>query len=403
MTNIGRISDNLSRVAPSATMAVTQAARDLKSAGVDVIGLGAGEPDFDTPDHIKAAAIQAIKDGETNYTNVDGIMPLKEAIVAKFKRDNDLTYTPAQISVAPGGKPILFNAFMATVNVGDEVIIPAPCWVSYPEMVRLCGGTPIVVPCAAESRFKLTPEQLQAAITPKTKWVLINSPSNPTGSCYTMAELAALGDVLRAHPHVMILTDDIYEHLVYDNFKFSTIAQVCPTLAGRTLTMNGVSKAYAMTGWRIGYAGGPEWLIKAMAKVMSQSTSNPCSISQWAAVAALNGSHDFLTEWKAAYVARRNFVVAQMNAANGLSCQTPEGAFYVYPECSGVLGKVTPAGTVLQTDVDVAAALLTEVHVAVVPGTAFHSAPHLRLSYATDMATLEDACARIKAFCAGLE
>ncbi|WP_371395754.1 pyridoxal phosphate-dependent aminotransferase [Fretibacter rubidus] len=402
MNNSTRISDSLSRVAPSATMAVTQAARDLRAAGVDVIGLGAGEPDFDTPDHIKAAAIKAIKDGETNYTNVDGIMPLKEAICAKFKRDNHLDYTPEQISVAPGGKPIIYNAFVATLNTDDEVIVPAPCWVSYPEMVRLAGGTPVTVPCDASSRFKLTPAQLSEAITPKTKWVILNSPSNPTGSCYTADELTALGDVLRAHPHVMVLTDDMYEHLVYDDFEFATIAQVCPTLIHRTLTMNGVSKAYAMTGWRIGYAGGPEWLIKAMAKVMSQSTSNPCSISQWAAVAALNGSHDFLGPWKDAYVKRRNFVVTALNAMPGLSCQTPEGAFYVYPDCAGMIGKTTPEGAVLETDIDVATALLNEAHVAVVPGTAFHSAPNLRLSYATDLETLKTACARIKDFAESL-
>ena len=403
MNNQARISEKLASVTPSATMAVTQAARDLRAAGIDVIGLGAGEPDFDTPDHIKAAAVKAIKDGQTNYTNVDGIPELKSAICAKFKRDNDLEYTPEQISVAPGGKPILYNAFIATLNPDDEVIIPTPCWVSYPEMVRLAGGTPVMAPCDASSRFKLTPAQLSQAITPKTKWLILNSPSNPTGSCYTVDELRALGDVLRAHPHVMILTDDIYEHLVYDDFKFATIAQVCPTLFHRTLTMNGVSKAYAMTGWRIGYAGGPEWLVKAMAKVMGQSTSNPCSISQWAAVEALNGSHEFLGPWKEAYTERRNYVVTALNAMPGLSCQTPEGAFYVYPDCHRLIGKITPSGMILETDIDIATALLNEVHVAVVPGSAFHSAPNLRLSYATNLQTLKAACERIMAFCVSLK
>jgi len=402
MTNLFSISDKLSRVAPSATMAVTQAARDMKRSGLDVIGLGAGEPDFDTPDHVKEAAIKAIKDGETNYTNVDGIPVLKEAICSKFIRDNGLSYTPSQISVAPGGKPILFNAFMATLNDNDEVIVPAPCWVSYPEMVRLCGGQPIVVRCGKETQFKLTPETLKAAITPKTKWLILNSPSNPTGAAYSLEELKALGDVLLAHPQVMILTDDIYEHLVYDDFVFTTIAEACPELYDRTLTMNGVSKAYAMTGWRIGFAGGPEWLIKGMAKVMSQSTSNPCSISQWAAVTALNGPHDFLIDWKRAYVERRNYVVSALNAAKGLSCLKPDGAFYAFPDCGGLLGKESAKGTILKTDLDVAKALLHEAHIALVPGTAFHASPNLRLSYATDLPTLQKACARIQGFCEGV-
>jgi len=399
MSHHARVSDNLSKVLPSATMAVTQAARDMRRAGIDIISLGAGEPDFDTPDHIKAAAIKAIREGKTNYTNVDGIPELKSAICAKFKRDNGLVYQESQINVSPGGKPVLFNAFMATLSVGDEVIVPAPCWVSYPEMVRLAGGSPVVVSCLEESAFKLTAEQLEAAITPKTRWLILNSPSNPTGSCYSVAELKALGEVLLRHPQVMILTDDMYEHLVYDDFVFATIAEVVPELYERTLTMNGVSKAYAMTGWRIGYAGGPEWLIKAMAKVMGQSTSNPSSISQWAATEALNGTHDFLEEWKAAYTKRRNTVVGRLNDAKGLTCFKPDGAFYVYPNCEGLIGKTTPKGIKLTDDVVVAKAILGEAHVAVVPGTAFHCSPNVRLSYATDLKTLETACERIAEFC----
>ena len=399
---IDRISENLSRVAPSATMAVTQSARDMKAQGIDVIGLGAGEPDFDTPEHIKEAACRAIADGKTNYTNVDGIPELKEQICYKFQRDNQLSYTSNQVNVSPGGKPVLYNALMATLDPGDEVIVPAPCWVSYPEMVRLAGGTPIVLPCSGENGFKLTPQQLDAAITPQTRWLMLNSPSNPTGACYSRAELAALGEVLLRHPHVLILTDDIYEHLVYDGFEFATIAEAVPELYERTLTMNGVSKAYAMTGWRIGYGAGPEWLIKAMAKVMSQSTSNPCSISQWASVAALSGPHDFIAEWNKAYTARRNYVVGALNALEGLHCQTPDGAFYVYPDCAGWIGKVSAGGAKLATDVDIAKALLTEAYVALVPGTAFHGAPNLRLSYATDIETLKKACLRIAEFAKGL-
>ena len=396
------ISENLSRVAPSATMAVTQAAREMKAAGVDVIGLGAGEPDFDTPEHIKEAAIKAIIDGETNYTNVDGIPELKTAIVEKFKRDNQLTYRASQINVSPGGKPVLYNALMATLNTGDEVIIPAPCWVSYPEMVKLCGGKPIIVPCDMASGFKLTPEQLEAAITPQTRWLMLNSPSNPTGVAYSGADLKALSEVLLRHPQIMVLTDDIYEHLVYDGFEFSTIAQVEPALYERTLTMNGLSKAYAMTGWRIGYAGGPEWLIKAMAKVMSQSTSNSCSISQWAGVAALNGPHDFIAERNTAFTKRRNAVVVGLNEAEGLNCAEPDGAFYVYPDCAGVIRKTSAKGQKIETDTDFATALLKETHVAVVPGSAFHGAPNFRISYATSMAQLEEACTRIQAFCSSL-
>ncbi len=396
------ISENLSRVAPSATMAVTQAAREMKAAGIDVIGLGAGEPDFDTPDHIKAAAIKAINEGKTNYTNVDGIPELKEAICAKFKRDNDLSYTPSQINVSPGGKPVIYNALMATLSAGDEVIVPAPCWVSYPEMVKLCGATPVVVPCDMASGFKLTPEQLEAAITPKTRWLMLNSPSNPTGAAYSGADLKALSEVLLRHPHVMVFTDDIYEHLVYDGFEFATIAQVEPALYERTLTMNGLSKAYAMTGWRIGYGAGPEWLIKAMAKVMSQSTSNPSSISQWAGVTALNGPHDFIAKRNIAFAARRNAVVAGLNNAEGLSCATPDGAFYVYPNCAAVIGKTSKGGQKIENDTDFATALLKESHVAVVPGGAFHGSPHFRISYATSMEQLEKACARIQGFCAAL-
>lgn len=393
------ISEALNRVAPSATMAVTQKARDMKAAGIDVIGLGAGEPDFDTPDHIKQAAVEAIARGQTNYTNVDGIPELKDAICAKFKRDNQLDYSPAQINVSPGGKPVLFNAFMATLNPDDEVIVPTPCWVSYPEMAKLAGGTPVLVNCTMENGFKISPHQLDAAITPRSRWLVLNSPSNPTGAAYSADELRDLGQVLVDHPHVMILTDDIYEHLVYDGFEFATIAQVTPELYARTLTMNGVSKAYAMTGWRIGYAGGPEWLIKAMAKVMSQSTSNPTSISQRAAVAALNGSHDFISERNKAFKARRNFVVERLNQAKGLSCLMPDGAFYAYPDCSALLGKRTPSGQKIETDIDFAAALLSESHVALVPGSAFHGSPNVRLSYATSLEILEKACERISTFC----
>lgn len=397
------ISENLSRVAQSATMAVTQAAREMKAAGIDVIGLGAGEPDFDTPDHIKDAAIEAINSGKTNYTNVDGIPELKSAIVDKFKRDNSLSYTMSQINVSPGGKPVIFNALMATLNAGDEVIVPAPCWVSYPEMVKLCGGTPLIIPCDMESGFKLTAEQLDAAITPKTRWLILNSPSNPTGSAYTASDLKALSKVLLRHPHVMILTDDMYEHLVYDGFEFATIAQVEPALYDRTLTMNGLSKAYAMTGWRIGYAGGPEWLIKAMAKVMSQSTSNPSSISQWAGVTALNGHHDFIQERNTAFTARRNAVVEGLNVAKGISCAKPDGAFYVYPNCQDVMGKSSAGGQKLESDTDFAKALLKEAHVAVVPGGAFHGSPNFRISYATTMAQLEEACSRIQEFCSSIK
>jgi len=396
------LSEAVNRVKPSATIAVTTKAAELKRAGLDVIGLGAGEPDFDTPEHIKEAAIKAIGDGKTKYTPADGIPELKEAICAKFKRDNDLEYTPDQVNVSPGGKPVIFNAFISTLNVGDEVIVPAPYWVSYPAMARIAGATPVFVECGLEANYKLTAETLEAAITPKTKWLVLNSPSNPTGAAYTKAELRALADVLLRHRHVFILTDDMYEHLVYDGFEYWTIAQVEPELYERTLTMNGVSKAYAMTGWRIGYAAGPKNLITAMRKVMSQSTSNPCSISQWAAVAALNGPHEFLVERNAAFKARRDMVVRELNKADGITCGTPEGAFYVYPEISGTLGKTSAGGVLIDSDKAFCSALLEEQQVAAVFGEAFGLSPAFRASYATSTEALTEACQRIQAFCAGL-
>jgi len=394
-----RPSEALSRVQPSATIAVSMKARQLKAEGKDVIGLGAGEPDFDTPDHIKQAAIDAIRSGQTKYTNIDGLPELKEAICAKFKRDNGLDYTPTQVNVSPGGKPVIYNAFAATLNPGDQVVIPAPYWVSYPEMARLCGAETVFARAGVHEGFKLDPETLDAAITPRTRWVLLNSPSNPTGAAYSADDLKALADVLEQHPHVLILTDDMYEHLVYDDFEFATIAQVAPNLYDRTLTMNGVSKAYAMTGWRIGYAAGPEALIKSMAKVMSQTTSNPCSISQWASVAALNGDHSFLAPRNAAFKARRDAMLKKIEAAPGLVAPTPEGAFYIFADCADLIGKTSGAGTYLRTDLDVCEAMLTEVGVAVVPGTAFGAAPGFRLSYATDDASLEEAGQRIVRFC----
>lgn len=396
-------SDALNRVEPSATIAVTTKAAELRSAGEDVIGLGAGEPDFDTPEHVKAAAIAAIQAGHTKYTPADGLPELKKAICEKFKRDNELDYTPEQVHVAPGGKPVIYNALIATLNPGDEVIVPAPYWVSYPEMVKLCGGTPVIVKCGQNAAYKLSPKALEQAITPKTKWLILNSPSNPTGAAYSLDELAALGEVLLRHPGVMILTDDMYEHLVYDDFEYSTIAQVQPALYDRTLTMNGVSKAYAMTGWRIGYAAGPAELIKQMRKVISQTTSNPCSISQHAAIAALQGDHSFLQERNAIFRERRDFVVAELNKAEGLSCETPEGAFYVYPSCAGVLGKTTLSGKRLETDSDFASELLLQEKVAVVMGTAFGMSPAFRISYATSTDALKTAMARIQAFCASLK
>ena len=397
------LSDAVSRVAPSATIAVTTKAAELKAAGEDVIGLGAGEPDFDTPQHIKDAAIQAINEGKTKYTPADGLPALKEAICAKFKRDNGLDYSPAQVHVAPGGKPVIYNAFVSTLNEGDEVIVPSPYWVSYPEMVKLCGGTPVIVTCGPNAQYKMTPEALEAAITPKTKWLVLNSPSNPTGAAYTEAELRSLGEVLLRHPQVWVLTDDMYEHLVYDGFDYKTIAQVTPGLYDRTLTMNGVSKAYAMTGWRIGYAAGPEALIKTMRKVISQTTSNPCSVSQYAAIAALNSSHDFLAERNAVFKRRRDYVVAELNKADGLTCATPEGAFYVYPSCAGVIGKIAPSGKVIENDTDFASELLETEKVAVVMGKAFGLSPAFRISYATSDEALEKAMTRIQRFCASLK
>lgn len=398
-----RQSDALARIAPSPTLAVTQLARDLKAKGRDIISLSAGEPDFDTPDHVKEAAIAAIRRGETKYTPVDGIAELKDAVAAKFRRDNNLSYKASEISVAPGGKAVIYNALMASVNPGDEVVIPAPYWVSYPDMVRLAGGAPVIVKTSQETGFRISPEALDAAITPRTKWVIINSPSNPTGAAYSAAELKALADVLLRHPHVMAMTDDIYEHILYDGRRFATLAEVEPRLFDRTLTVNGASKAYAMTGWRIGYAGGPQPLIAAMAKAMSQSTTNPTSISQWAAVAALNGDHGFLVERNAAFAARRDRVVSMLNAAPGISCLTPEGAFYVYPSCAGAIGKRTREGRFIATDEDFAAALLEDEGVAVVFGAAFGLAPHFRISYAASMASLEEACRRIQRFCEGLK
>tara|TARA_R110000751_G_scaffold111189_12_gene209313 strand:+ start:17267 stop:18478 length:1212 start_codon:yes stop_codon:yes gene_type:complete len=397
-----RLSDALARVKPSATIAVTTKSAELKRAGHDVIGLGAGEPDFDTPDNIKDAAIEAIRTGKTKYTPADGIPELKEAICAKFARENGLTYKPSQVHVAPGGKPVIYNALLATLNPGDEVIVPAPYWVSYPEMVLMAGGEPVIAPCGPNSNYKLTPEALDAVITPRTRWIILNSPSNPTGAAYTKAELRGLAEVLLRHPHVWILTDDMYEHLVYDDFDYWTIAQVEPALYDRTLTMNGVSKAYAMTGWRIGYAAGPEKLIKAMGKVISQTTSNPCSISQYAAVEALNGPQDFMAERRAVYQQRRDMVVAGLNKCAGLHCPTPEGAFYVYPSCAGVIGKTAPSGNVIKTDEDFATELLETEKVAVVFGAAFGMSPAFRISYATSTKALTEALARIQRFCAAL-
>ena len=396
------LSSALDRVKPSPTIAVTTLAQELKAAGRDVIGLGAGEPDFDTPDHIKAAAIAAIEAGRTKYTAPDGIPELKTAICAKFARENGLDYRPAQISVGTGGKQILYNALMATLNPGDEVLIPAPYWVSYPDMVLLAGGTPVVIESRLETGFKITPEALEAAITPRSKWLIFNSPSNPTGAGYSRAELKALTDVLMRHPHVWVMSDDMYEHLAYDGFEFCTPAQVEPGLYDRTLTVNGVSKAYAMTGWRIGYAGGPEPLIAAMRKIQSQSTSNPCTISQWAAVEALNGPQDFLAANAAIFRRRRDLVVSMLNAIEGVTCPVPEGAFYVYPSIAGLIGKTSRGGAKISDDEAFSRALLEETGVAVVFGAAFGLSPNFRVSYATSEAALEEACRRIQDFCAGL-
>jgi aspartate aminotransferase len=393
----------LARVKPSATLAADAKGRALKAAGKDVISLAAGEPDFDTPDNIKEAAIKAIRDGKTKYTNVDGIPELKEAIVAKFKRENGLSYTPAQVNVSPGGKPVIFNAMIASLNPGDEVVIPAPYWVSYPDMVLLAGGEPRFVMTTAETGFKVQAADLEAAITPRTRWVLLNSPCNPSGAAYSRAELRAVADVLLRHPQVWILTDDMYEHLVFGDFEFSTIAQVEPKLYDRTLTMNGVSKAYAMTGWRIGYAAGPEPLIKAMAKVMSQTTSNPSSISQWAAVEALNGTQEFIKPNARLFEERRDLVVSMLNQAQGMHCPTPEGAFYVYPSVAGLIGKTAPSGKIIGSDEDFAVELLETEGVSVVFGAAFGLSPFFRISYATSNANLEDACQRIQRFCGSVK
>ncbi len=399
---IDRLSAALGRIAPSATLAMSGRVIDLKSQGIDVIGLSAGEPDFDTPEFVKDAAIQAIRDGMTKYTAVDGIAPLKQAIIAKFKRDNGIEYTPKQITVNSGGKHTLFNALVATIDTGDEVIIPAPYWVSYPDIVQFAGGTPVIVMATAAQNYKITPEQLEAAITPKTRWLILNSPSNPTGAAYDAAELKELGAVLLRHPHVLLLSDDMYEHIWYAQAPFATMLQVCPELYDRTLTMNGASKAYAMTGWRIGYAGGPAWLIKAMADLQSQSTSNPCSISQYAVLAALNGPQDFLRERNIAFRERRDFVVAMLNDAPGLSCPTPEGAFYVYPDATGVMGKTTPKGKKIETDADLIDYFLDDYRVAAVHGGAFGLSPGFRISYATSSDILKEACTRIQAACAAL-
>jgi len=397
------IATRLSNIKPSPTIAVTQKARELKAAGRNIISLGAGEPDFDTPDNIKEAAIEAIRSGDTKYTAVDGTPALKKAICAKFKRENGLEYTPEQVTVGTGGKQVLYNALMATLNPGDEVIVPAPYWVSYPDMVLLAEGTPVPVECPADKGFKLQPEDLERAITPKTKWLILNSPNNPTGAAYTRSELKALTDVLVRHPHVWVMTDDMYEHLNYDGFEFTTPAQVEPTLYDRTLTVNGVSKAYAMTGWRIGYAAGPKELIKAIGVIQSQSTSNPSSVSQAAAVEALNGPQDFIEERALAFKERRDLVVSMLNQAKGIKCHKPEGAFYVYPSCEGTIGKTTPEGKVIETDEDFVTYLLESEGVAVVQGSAFGLAPFFRISYATSTAALEDACQRIQRACGALK
>jgi aspartate aminotransferase len=397
------LSRTLARVKPSPTIAVTTKAQELKAAGRDVIGLGAGEPDFDTPQNIKDAAVAAIAAGKTKYTAPDGIIELKQAICDKFKRDNGLEYTPSQVSVSSGGKQVLYNALIATMNPGEEVIVPAPYWVSYPDMVLLAGGTPVAVEAGIEQNFKMSAAQLEAAITPKTKWLIFNSPSNPTGAGYSWDELKALTDVLMRHPHVWVMSDDMYEHLSYDGFEFCTPAQVEPALYDRTLTVNGVSKAYAMTGWRIGYAAGPEKLISAMRKVQSQSTSNPCSISQWAAVEALNGTQDYIAPNNEMFVRRRNLVVKALNAIDGINCPVPEGAFYVYPSIAGLIGKTSEAGTLLENDEVFATALLEEAGVAVVFGAAFGVSPNFRVSYATSDENLIEACKRITAFCAALK
>ncbi len=398
------LADRLARIKPSATIAVTDKARALKAAGRDVIGLGAGEPDFDTPENIKEAAIKAIRDGKASkYTAVDGIPELKAAIARKFKRENGLDYKPSEIIVGTGGKQVLYNALIATINPGDEVIIPAPYWVSYPDMVLLAGGTPVEVITTMESGFKMKPEALEKAITPKTKWIIFNSPSNPTGAAYAKDELKAVTDMLVRHPHVHVMADDMYEHLVYDDFEFFSPAQLEPRLYERTLTVNGVSKAYCMTGWRIGYAGGPEALIKAMAMIQSQSTSNPTAVAQYAAVEALNGPQDFIPKHNKIFKERRDLCVSMLNQAKGIQCPKPEGAFYVYPSCAGTMGKTAPTGKKLATDEDFVTELLEAEGVAVVQGGPFGVSPAFRISYATATSALEEACTRIQRFCGNLQ
>jgi aspartate aminotransferase len=399
---MGFFADSLNRIQPSATIAVSTKARELKAKGRDIISLSAGEPDFDTPQNIKNAAIRALEMGKTKYTDVDGIPELKAAVVAKFKRENGLEYKTSQVTVGTGGKQVLYNALLATLNPGDEVVIPAPCWVSYADIVLLGGGKPVFAPCRIEDGYKLKPETLDKAITPQTKWLVFNAPSNPTGAAYTKAELKALTDVLLKHPQVWVLTDDMYEHLLYDGHTFYTMAQVEPKLYERTLTMNGLSKAYCMTGWRLGYAAGPEPLIKAICKLQSQSTSNPSSITQWAAVEALNGPQDFIPRNNAVFVQRRDLVVSMLNQARGLKCPKPEGAFYVYPSCAALIGKTTDKGVKINNDEDFATALLEEEGVAVVHGAAFAMSPFFRISYATSTDALEEACKRIQRFCGNL-
>jgi aspartate aminotransferase len=403
-TAMALLKDSLSRIKPSATIAVTDKARALKQAGRDVIGLGAGEPDFDTPDNIKRAAIKAIESGKASkYTAVDGVAELKAAVIRKFKRENNLDYKPGQIIVGTGGKQVLFNALMVTLNPGDEVLIPAPFWVSYPDMVLLAGGEPVIVPTRMEDGFKMKPEALEKAITPKTKWIIFNSPSNPTGAAYSRDELKAVTDVLVRHPQVWIMSDDMYEHLVYDEFEFYSPAQLEPRLYDRTLTVNGVSKAYCMTGWRIGYAGGREDLIKAMAMLQSQSTSNPAAVSQWASVEALDGPQDFIAKHNRIFKERRDLCVSMLNQSNGLKCPKPEGAFYVYPSCAGTIGRTAPSGKRLDTDEDFVTELLEAEGVAVVQGTPFGYGPAFRISYATKTEDLEEACRRIQRFCGALK
>jgi aspartate aminotransferase len=396
------IADRLSRIKPSPTVAVSNKAAELKAAGADVIGLGAGEPDFDTPEHIKQAAADAMAAGKTKYAPVAGVAELRRAICDKFKRDNGLTYTPDQITVNCGGKQSIYNALMASLNPGDEVIIPAPYWVSYPDITLLAEGEPVIVNCPENANFKMTPAALEAAITPKTKWLILNSPSNPTGAAYTRADMVALGEVLKKQPHVWVMTDDIYEFIVYDDFEFTTFAQAVPEMYDRTLTLNGLSKAYCMTGWRVGYAAGAVDVIKAMNKIQSQSTTSTSTISQWASVAALDGDHSFIAEHNKVFKERRDLVVSMLNQATGLTCATPEGAFYVYPSCAGLMGKKTPEGKAIETDEDFVTYLLESEGVAAVHGEAFGLSPYFRISYATSTEALEDACQRIQRACAAL-